>query len=91
MLKENQTQPSQPVMHALAQFAHQTCTQFNLNDLLLETQELTELFLESELGDERDLRQNALRNLRFIREYTKALAAFSSNEVFEQTKNTRFV
>jgi hypothetical protein len=91
MTKENQTQPSQPVMHALAQFANQTCYQFELNDLLLETQELTELLLESELGDERDLRQNALRSLRFIRDYSRAMAGFTKDEVFEQTQNIHFV
>lgn len=91
MQKENQTAPSHSVMQALATFANQKAQEVDLTNLLVGTEELTELFLDSELADERDLRQNALRALRFIRDYSRAMAVFTTNEVFEQTENLNHV
>jgi hypothetical protein len=91
MQNENQTAPSHSVMQALATFANQKAQEFDLTQFAVETQELTELWLDTELADERDLRQNALRALRFIRDYSKAMAVFTTNEVFEQTENLNHV
>ena len=81
MTKENSKTSHTDVFPAVATFLNQVNFDGNLHDLPLEMQEITELLLETEQANELHVREKMLRCLNIIRQFSKTMEPFSSQQI----------
>ena len=87
MLKENQKTSHQDVMPSVANFVSDLWFEGDFKEQPLYLQEIFELMLTTEFGDDRDLRLKMLSCLRTSRNLAETLSAFSDKQILKACSN----
>ena len=91
MTKENVITSYHDVMPAVAKFVGEKTSEGFVEELPDDMQEIADLFLQTQFANDLHMREKLIRCLNLIREFSKTMHPFSTEQVYEACKEQGYV